>query len=89
MSGGVVDLNISVNSISFSAHADCSQTTDFIAKLKPKHVILVHGEKNECHKLHEQLHRTFHPNIQIHKPALQQKVCFDFGNKKICKVRFF
>jgi Cft2 family RNA processing exonuclease len=29
--------------VSFSAHADCQQTTEFIQELQPRNVILVHG----------------------------------------------
>lgn len=39
---------MSVDYISFSAHADFDQTKDFIDKVKPGLVILVHGEKHEA-----------------------------------------
>jgi predicted metal-dependent RNase len=31
--------------VSFSAHADCQQTTEFIQELQPRNVILVHGNE--------------------------------------------
>ena len=46
-----VPLRMSVDAISFSAHADFPQTNDFIDKLQPKHVILVHGEATEMIRL--------------------------------------
>ncbi len=39
---------MSVEYISFSAHADYEQTKDFIDKVKPTLVCLVHGEKHEA-----------------------------------------
>jgi cleavage and polyadenylation specificity factor subunit 3 len=40
-----------VDAISFSAHADFSQTSEFLDALQPPHVILVHGEKGEMFRL--------------------------------------
>ena len=39
MGGQKLPLKCSVNYISFSAHTDCDQTTDFIRELKPPHVV--------------------------------------------------
>lgn len=39
-----VPLRMSVDAISFSAHADYPQTSEFVGALKPPHVVLVHGE---------------------------------------------
>lgn len=47
MYGGKVPLNMSVTYISFSAHADYTETSEFIDILKPQHVILVHGDATE------------------------------------------
>lgn len=38
-----ITVNLSVEEISFAAHADCVQTTEFIKRVKPSHVVLVHG----------------------------------------------
>lgn len=41
MSGQKLPLKCSVDYISFSAHTDCNQTTDFIRELRPPHVVRV------------------------------------------------
>jgi len=38
-----ITVNLSVEEISFAAHADCAQTTEFVKRVKPSHVVLVHG----------------------------------------------
>lgn len=50
-----VPLRMSVDAISFSAHADFPQTSEFIEKLQPPHVILVHGEATEMGRLKDAL----------------------------------
>ena len=42
---------MSVDAISFSAHADYPQTQQFLDALAPPHVVLVHGEAGEMGKL--------------------------------------
>jgi cleavage and polyadenylation specificity factor subunit 3 len=39
MTGAKVPLNASVHYVSFSAHADFSETSEFIDTLKPPHVV--------------------------------------------------
>ena len=39
-----VPLRCQVDAISFSAHADFAQTSEFLDILQPPHVVLVHGE---------------------------------------------
>ena len=59
MSGLVVPLNMSVTYISFSAHADCNQTSAFLNELRPPNIILVHGEANEMGRLKAKLRTQF------------------------------
>jgi len=42
--GSRVPLRCQVDAISFSAHADFPQTSEFLDALRPPHVVLVHGE---------------------------------------------
>ena len=48
-----------INDISFAAHADCSQIIKFIKKVKPMHVILVHGSQKNAENLKEELVKAF------------------------------
>lgn len=44
---------MTVNDISFAAHADCLQTTKFIQKVKPMYVVLVHGSSKNAENLRD------------------------------------
>ncbi len=46
---------MSVDAISFSAHADFPQTSEFIAALQPPHVVFVHGEATNMQRLRDAL----------------------------------
>ena len=75
-SGLVVPLRMSVDNVSFSAHADYAQTQEFVDTVQPKNVILVHGEANEMGRL---------------KQALTQKATLDglemgVFNPKVCQT---
>ena len=48
--------------ISFSAHTDFEQTSEFIRILKPPHIVLVHGEQNEMGRLKAALIREYEDN---------------------------
>ncbi len=49
--GPMLPLKMTVEYISFSAHVDFAQNSEFIDILKPPHLILVHGEANEMARL--------------------------------------
>ncbi|UYV72385.1 CPSF3 [Cordylochernes scorpioides] len=72
MTGQKLPLKISVNYISFSAHTDYRQTSEFINKLKPPHIVLVHGEQNEMNRLKTAIIREYEDepdvSIEVHNP---------------------
>ena len=89
MSGQRVRVNCSVEYISFSAHTDFKQTTQFIRSLKPAHIVLVHGEQTEMQKLKEALVRQYEDtdyNIQVYNPRNTQPVELYFRGEKSAKV---
>ena len=45
------DLKMSVKYVTFSAHSDFKHNSEFIQKLEPKNIILVHGEGKEMERL--------------------------------------
>lgn len=51
MRGGMLKLNMSVEYISFSAHVDFTQNSQFIDECSPKNLFFVHGEVNEMMRL--------------------------------------
>jgi cleavage and polyadenylation specificity factor subunit 3 len=51
MEGRKQPLNCLVDYVSFSAHVDFGQNRSFITQTNPKHIILVHGQKDEMGRL--------------------------------------
>ncbi|XP_034018669.1 cleavage and polyadenylation specificity factor subunit 3 [Thalassophryne amazonica] len=90
MSGQKLPLKMSVDYISFSAHTDYQQTSEFIRVLKPPHVILVHGEQNEMARLKAALIREYEDNdevhIEVHNPRNTEAVTLTFRGEKLAKV---
>eukprot|EP00917_Polyrhabdina_sp_WS-2016_P000106 GHVP01000193.1.p1 GENE.GHVP01000193.1~~GHVP01000193.1.p1 ORF type:complete len:681 (+),score=130.33 GHVP01000193.1:278-2044(+) len=68
--GSVLPFNMAVSYISFSAHVDCGQNTEFIEALQPKTLVLVHGEMNEMRRLQGLLERRRPEEsiMEIHTP---------------------
>lgn len=88
MSGQKLPLNMSVDYISFSAHTDYQQTSEFIRLLKPTHVILVHGEQNEMSRLKSALQREYENDstINFYNPRNTHSVDLHFKGEKTAKV---
>ncbi|TTF11770.1 Cleavage and polyadenylation specificity factor subunit 3 [Bagarius yarrelli] len=90
MSGQKLQLKMSVDYISFSAHTDYQQTSEFIRALKPPHVILVHGEQNEMARLKAALILEYEENdderIEVHNPRNTEAVTLNFRGEKLAKV---
>ncbi|XP_052755711.1 cleavage and polyadenylation specificity factor 73 [Galleria mellonella] len=86
MSGQKLPLKMSVDYISFSAHTDYQQTSEFINILKPPHVVLVHGEQNEMSRLKAALQREHRGRLQLHTPRNTQQLALTFRGDKTAKV---
>ncbi|CAL8460817.1 g348 [Coccomyxa elongata] len=95
--GAKVPLRMSVEHISFSAHADFDQTSQFVELLNPPHVILVHGEAVEMGRLRKALEQQavalgqrrllYTPKICQpvhirHRPQLRAKVVGSLADRK-------
>ena len=68
---------MSVDVISFSAHADFRQTSGFVEALDPAHVILVHGEAVEMGRLRKELEKqadTAGRKCTLYTPKVGQPV---------------
>ncbi|CAM6129604.1 unnamed protein product [Calypogeia fissa] len=87
VSGLVVPLNMKVHYISFSAHADYTQTSAFLSELNPPNIILVHGESNEMGRLKAKLQTQFaDANVKVVTPKNCQTVEMFFKGEKIAKA---
>lgn len=76
-------LKMSVDAISFSAHADFDQTSKFLDLLRPSNVVLVHGEGNEMARLRKALERQgTAAGIEwtVHTPKVAQAVDVSFAS---------
>ncbi len=81
LSGQVVPLKMSVHYISFSAHADYTQTSEFLSTLNPAKVVLVHGESTEMGRMKSALQRRFEnegKSIEIFNPKNCETVSMEF-----------
>ncbi|KAL8618913.1 Cleavage and polyadenylation specificity factor subunit 3 [Nucella lapillus] len=90
LTGQKLPLKCSVDYISFSAHADYQQTSEFLRALKPPHVILVHGEANEMARLKAALIREYEDDpdykMEVHNPRNTCAVELNFRGEKMAKV---
>lgn len=90
MNGQKLPRRLQVNYISFSAHTDYRQTSDFIRQLKPPHVVLVHGEMNEMSRLKSAITREYednpHVKMDIYNPRNTQPVTLYFRGEKTAKI---
>jgi len=89
MNGQKLKLNCSVEYISFSAHTDYKQTSEFIKALKPPHVVLVHGEATEMNRLKQALIREYENDphdLKVYNPKNTQAVELMFRGEKMAKV---
>ncbi|KAK1286438.1 Cleavage and polyadenylation specificity factor subunit 3-I [Acorus calamus] len=87
MNGLTAPLNMKVEYISFSAHADFAQTSTFLKELRPPNIILVHGESNEMGRLKQKLVTQFtDKNTKIMSPKNCQSVELYFNSEKTAKT---
>ena len=77
---------MSVEYISFSAHADYLHTQDYIEILQPPNIVLVHGDQNEMGKLKNALVGIYKDSISILTPRNCQQVRFKLVSKKSAKI---
>lgn len=54
---------MTVDTISFSAHADFLHTRDYIEQVLPPNIILVHGDSSQMKKLKHELNNIYHEKI--------------------------
>jgi len=85
--GDRVEVNLSIDYISFSAHSDFQQTRDFISAIRPVHVVLVHGGEEGMGRLKEEMEKLYKPQqTAFYMPGNCQSVNLRFHGEKIAKV---
>mmetsp|Transcript_28920 Transcript_28920/g.43620 ORF Transcript_28920/g.43620 Transcript_28920/m.43620 type:complete len:402 (+) Transcript_28920:704-1909(+) len=91
MEGRIQPLSCLVDYVSFSAHVDFMQNRNFIQKVDPKHIILVHGQKDEMGRLMSALmlqynHMPKEKRPTITMPPNLQEVKLKFARRRSAKV---
>ncbi|CAD7943440.1 unnamed protein product [Amoebophrya sp. A25] len=76
--GRIIHVRCTIDNISFSAHSDYTQTSDFIREIKTNHVILVHGEETNMTRMRNKLRTDHGDNLKIYTPANTQSVAITF-----------
>jgi cleavage and polyadenylation specificity factor subunit 3 len=71
--GTKVYVRATVKFISFSAHSDYAQTSEYIGRLKPNVVVLVHGEEHGMGRMRTKLQEDF-PDLTVTAPQNCQTV---------------
>ena len=82
-----VPLKMSVKNVTFSAHSDYSHSKEFVEKLQPKFIVLVHGKGKEIERLRRDYEglcvtdfRNFLP--MIFNPKNCQRIVLNINVKK-------
>jgi len=71
--GRKIPVRATIKTITFSAHSDYNQTSEFIRKLKANVVVLVHGEEYEMNRMRAKL-REEYPDLNACAPQNCQTV---------------
>lgn len=84
-------LNCLVDYVSFAAHVDFVQNRSFITQVDPKHIILVHGQKDEMGRLKNALMLQYRKLPENKRPTITmppnlQTVSLKFARRRSAKV---
>ncbi|KAF9462338.1 beta-lactamase-like protein [Collybia nuda] len=89
MKGVTIPRKISVEYISFSAHVDYSQNSEFIELVKAQHVVLVHGEQTAMGRLRAAMtsrYKERDEDVKIHTPRNLETLNLSFRGERVAKA---
>jgi cleavage and polyadenylation specificity factor subunit 3 len=89
MAGTKLPLRLTVEYISFSAHVDYKENSDFIQDVGSQNLVLVHGDANEMGRLRSALQSKYAEReipLHIHTPRNCETVELHFRGEKTAKV---
>lgn len=89
LKGHSIPRKISVDYISFSAHVDFSQNSEFIELVKAQHVVLVHGEATAMGRLRAAMAGRFRDrdeDVKIHTPRNLETLELSFRGERVAKA---
>ncbi|KAI0829710.1 mRNA 3'-end-processing protein YSH1 [Trametes gibbosa] len=89
MKGNTIPRKISVDYMSFSAHVDYSQNSEFMELVKPQHIVLVHGEATGMGRLKAAMqdrYKSRDEEIKIHMPRNLETLELTFRSERVAKA---
>ncbi|KAG8213672.1 beta-lactamase-like protein [Butyriboletus roseoflavus] len=89
LKGHSIPRKISVDYISFSAHVDYSQNSEFIEQVKAQHVVLVHGEQTAMGRLRAAMtarYKDRDEDVKIHTPRNLETLELSFRGERVAKA---
>lgn len=87
--GNSIQRKISVDYISFSAHVDYAQNSEFIEQVKAQHVVLVHGEQTAMGRLRAAMasrYKDRDEDVKIHTPRNLETLNLSFRGERVAKA---
>ncbi|THH19970.1 hypothetical protein EW146_g1294 [Bondarzewia mesenterica] len=87
--GVTIPRKLSVDYISFSAHVDYSQNSEFIEQVKAPHIVLVHGEQTGMGRLRAALQARYKnrdEDVKIHMPRNLETLKLTFRGERVAKA---
>ncbi|KAH7916536.1 beta-lactamase-like protein [Hygrophoropsis aurantiaca] len=89
LKGNTIPRKISVDYISFSAHVDYSQNSEFIELVRAQHVVLVHGEQTAMGRLRAAMtsrYKDRDEDVKIHTPRNLETLELSFRGERVAKA---
>ncbi|KAJ1344668.1 hypothetical protein BSLG_000191 [Batrachochytrium salamandrivorans] len=89
MNGSKLPLRLTVEYISFSAHVDYRENSEFIEMVGSQNLVLVHGDSNEMGRLRSALQSRYAERevpLYIHTPRNCETIEFVFRGEKMAKI---
>ncbi len=91
MSGGKLKRRMSIHYVTFAAHVDYAQNSHFIDDIRPPHLVLVHGDRNEMYRLKHALQSKYQERnegdrMEIHTPENAKTVELFFRGEKMART---
>ncbi|KAF7793827.1 hypothetical protein EIP86_004948 [Pleurotus ostreatoroseus] len=89
MKGVPIPRKLSVDEISFSAHVDYSQNSEFIEAVHAQHIVLVHGEQTAMGRLRAAMsdrYKNRDEDVKIHTPRNLETLELSFRGERVAKA---
>ncbi|KAI0066120.1 Metallo-hydrolase/oxidoreductase [Artomyces pyxidatus] len=89
LKGNTVPRKCSVDYISFSAHVDYAQNSEFIEAVKAPQIVLVHGEQTAMGRLRMALQARYknrEEDVKIHTPRNLETLKLTFRGERVAKA---